>query len=573
MSARGQRCSRNETVSRQTEEETQAANSNRMTRQSNIHRAGIRVIFAVLPWFLAPPLVFAACTPPDALSARLKTSPSSESYADAGNWYAGQKQFECAAAAFASAFQLKPSSASLAYLWGLSLYSAGQDEPAVKPLNLAKQLDPSDIRPHLVLAAVLDRLKEVAAAEAEWRAALAIDPDSAPALDGLSQDLVGQKDYAGVIALLDKPGTTRARTSTQSLNLGMAYVGTAQLDSAIAVLRGGLNSDPGSLPIADELSMVLMLQGREDEAFAVFKLALDKHPGDQVTQLLYLRAMVSSHAGEAVEYAHKLLAAYPNQWEVLYLNAILESQEGDFRAARSHLERSIEINSGYSQSQAELGSILARLDDLPGAKQHLEKAIALGDADLEVQYDLAKVLQRLGDTAAAQEKLQIYQQLKRSQADRVQAAGKAEEGDQAMSAGNAAQAASLYREALASDPDEPLLFYKLSRALDKIKDIDGEKTALQQAIRLNPDLAEAQNQMGYLAAHEGDSALAEGYFRAAVHASPSYAAAWINLAATLASDGKWKEAKEALGHALEIDPDNADARGLSRALASANPGP
>jgi len=544
-----------------------------MTRQSNIHRAGIRVIFAVLPWFLAPPLVFAACTPPDALSARLKTSPSSESYADAGNWYAGQKQFECAAAAFASAFQLKPSSASLAYLWGLSLYSAGQDEPAVKPLNLAKQLDPSDIRPHLVLAAVLDRLKEVAAAEAEWRAALAIDPDSAPALDGLSQDLVGQKDYAGVIALLDKPGTTRARTSTQSLNLGMAYVGTAQLDSAIAVLRGGLNSDPGSLPIADELSMVLMLQGREDEAFAVFKLALDKHPGDQVTQLLYLRAMVSSHAGEAVEYAHKLLAAYPNQWEVLYLNAILESQEGDFRAARSHLERSIEINSGYSQSQAELGSILARLDDLPGAKQHLEKAIALGDADLEVQYDLAKVLQRLGDTAAAQEKLQIYQQLKRSQADRVQAAGKAEEGDQAMSAGNAAQAASLYREALASDPDEPLLFYKLSRALDKIKDIDGEKTALRQAIRLNPDLAEAQNQMGYLAAHEGDSALAEGYFRAAVHASPSYAAAWINLAATLASDGKWKEAKEALGHALEIDPDNADARGLSRALASANPGP
>ena len=531
------------------------------------------MIFAVLPWFLAPPLVFAACTPPDTLSARLKTSPSSESYADAGNWYAGQKQFECAAAAFASAFQLKPSSASLAYLWGLSLYSAGQDEPAVKPLNLAKQLDPSDIRPHLVLAAVLDRLKEVAAAEAEWRAALAIDPDSAPALDGLSQDLVGQKDYAGVIALLDKPGTTRARTSTQSLNLGMAYVGTAQLDSAIAVLRGGLNSDPGSLPIADELSMVLMLQGREDEAFAVFKLALDKHPGDQVTQLLYLRAMVSSHAGEAVEYAHKLLAAYPNQWEVLYLNAILESQEGDFRAARSHLERSIEINPGYSQSQAELGSILARLDDLPGAKQHLEKAIALGDADPEVQYDLAKVLQRLGDTAAAQEKLQIYQQLKRSQADRVQAAGKAEEGDQAMSAGNAAQAASLYREALASDPDEPLLFYKLSRALDKIKDIDGEKTALRQAIRLNPDLAEAQNQMGYLAAHEGDSALAEGYFRAAVHASPSYAAAWINLAATLASDGKWKEAKEALGHALEIDPDNADARGLSRALASANPGP
>lgn len=544
-----------------------------MIKQINIHHVCIRVIFGILFWLFAPPLAFAACTAPEALSRRLEASPSSEAYADAGNWYADHKQFDCAATAFASAFQLKPSSASLAYLWGLSLYSAGQDEPAITPLNQAKQLDSSDIRPHLVLAMVFDRTKNIAAAEAEWRAALAIDPDSGPALDGLSQDFIGQKDYAGVIALLDKPGTTRVLTSMQSLNLGMAYVGTAQLDSAVKVLRGGLNSDPESLPIADELSMVLMLNGREDEAFAVFKLALDKHPDDQVTQILYLRAMVSSHAGGAAEYAHKLLAAYPNQWEVLYLNALLESQEADFRAARVHLERSIAANPRYFQSQAELGGILAKLDDLTGAKERLENAIALGDTDPEVQYNLAKVLQRLGDTSAAQEKLQLYQQLQRAQADKIQAAGKAEEGDQAMTAGNAAQAASLYRQALASDPDEPLLLYKLSRALDKTKDIEGEKKALEQAIQLNPNLAEAQNAMGYLAAHEGDLTLAEGYFQAAVHASPSYEGAWINLAATMASDGKWKEAKEALGHALEIDPDNADARRLSRAIASANSGP
>lgn len=549
------------------------AGSYRMIKQFNIQQVALRVIFGVLLWLLASPLVFAACTAPDALSARLKTSPNSETFADAGNWYADHKQFDCAANAFASAFGLKPTSASLAYLWGLSLYSAGHDVPAITPLGQAKQLDPSDIRPHLVLAMVMDRMKNLAAAEAEWRAALAIDPDSGPALDGLSQELIDQKDYVGVIALLDKPGTTRIRTSIESLNLGVAYAGTAQLDSAIAVLRGGLNSDPDSLPIADELSMVLMLHGRDDEAFAVFKLALDKHPGDQVTQVLYLRAMVSSHAAEATEFAHKLLATYPDQWEVLYLNAVLESQEADFRAARVHLERSIAINPGCAQSQAELGSILANLDDLPGAKQHLETAITLGDPDPEVQYDLAKVLQRLGDTAAAQQKLQLYQQLKNARADKVQAAGKSEEGDQAMAAGNAAQAASLYREALVSDPDEPLLLYKLSQALDKTKDIDGEKSALEQAIHLNPDLSEAQNQMGYLAAHEGNLAVAEGYFQAAVHASPSYEAAWINLAATLASEAKWKEAKEALGRALEIDPDNTDARQLSRALASADSGP
>jgi tetratricopeptide (TPR) repeat protein len=542
-----------------------------MARQSTIYRVGIRAIFGLSPWFLTPQLTLAACTPPAALSARLKASPTSQAYADAGNWYADQKQFDCAATAFASAFQLKPNSASLAYFWGLSLYSAGHDEPAKAPLDQAKQLDPSDIRPHLVLAAVMDRTKQIAAAETEWHAALAIDPESGPALDGLSEDFIDQKDYASVIALLDRPGTTRVRTSQQSLNLGMAYSSTAQLDSAITVLREGLNNDPESLPIADELSMTLMLHGREDEAFAVFSMALDKHPNDQVTQILYLHALVSSHNEKAPEYARKLLVAYPDQWEVLYLNALLESQEGNFRTARDHLERSIAANPSYPESQAELGSILAKLDDLPGARQRLEKAIALGDASPEVQYDLGKVLQRLGDTVAAQEKLQLYQQLKKRRADKVQAAGKAEEGDQAMATGDAANAASLYRVAVASDPNEALLYYKLSRAMDKMKDIDGEKTALQQAIQLNPNLAEAQNQMGYIAAHEGDTARAEIYFEAAVHAEPSYMAAWINLAATFASETKWQEAKKALGHALEIDPENAQARQLALALASPNP--
>jgi len=44
---------------------------------------------------------------------------------------------------------------------------------------------------------------------------------------------------------------------------------------------------------------------------------------------------------------------------------------------------------------------------------------------------------------------------------------------------------------------------------------------------------------------------AEAYFRAAVRASPSYVGAWINLAATLASESKWQEARQALARTLE----------------------
>lgn len=532
-----------------------------------------RFVAGIALWLAACSLAAAQCSAPPALQARLKANPAAETHASLGSWFAGQKQFDCAAAEFASASRLQPQSASMAYLWGLSLYSAGHDAEAVEPLDKARQIDPSDIRPHLVLGAVMDRLKKTPDAESEWRAALAIDPDSAIALDSLSQDLTDTKDYGSVIALLEKTGHSRARSPLQSLNLGIALAGAVRLDDAVRVLREGLNTSPDSLPIADELSVVLMLLSRNEEAYAVFDLALARHQDDLPTQLLFLHALIGSHSEKAPELARKILAAHPDHWEALYLNAVLEAREGDFAAARAHLERSVALNPASDQAQHQLGAVLASLGDLPAARLHLEKAIALGDNQPEVQYDLAKVLQRLGDTAHAEERLDIYRKLKKAQSERTQAAGKAEVGDEAMAAGDATKAVMLYKEAIDANPDEPLLFYKLSKAFDKAGELDGEKAALRRAIELNPNLAEAQIQMGFLAARAGDSGRAEGYFRAAVQASPSLVVGWINLAATLASEAKWDDAKQALGRALDIDPDNAQARSLGQAISEAHPGP
>jgi len=184
---------------------------------------------------------------------------------------------------------------------------------------------------------------------------------------------------------------------------------------------------------------------------------------------------------------------------------------------------------------------------------------------------VAKVLQSLGNAAQAQEKMQIYQAMRKAESDQALAVGKIELGDRALAAGDAAQAVAFYREALADDPTEARVAYKLARALDKTNDLVNEKVELQRAIELNPNLAEAQNQLGYLAGKAGDLAQAESCYRAAVHASPSYLVAWINLAATLADEAKWQDARQAAAHALEIDPNSAEARRLAQAIAAAQP--
>jgi tetratricopeptide (TPR) repeat protein len=513
--------------------------------------------------------LYGACVAPPNLRTQLQSKATAQAHADIGQWFAERKQFACASKSFELASELQPTSVTFAFLWGLSLSSAGHDAEALAPLHRASSLEPGDIRPHLSLAAALDRLKRTADAEEEWRKALAIDADSTIALDGLSQDLIDQHDFRAVVSLLDKAANNKQRSPLQSLNLGIAFAGTARLDNAVTVLREDLNTNPDSLPIADELAVVLVLLSRVEEAYAVFDLALQKHPDDQATQLLYLRTLVSSHSEKAPQYAQKLLAAYPSHWEVLYLNGLVASGEGDFQRTRDFVERSVALNANFPQSQRLLGSTLAKLGDLRGAQEHLEKAIQSGDRQPEVHYDLAKVFQGLGDKENAEQQLRTYQEVKTAQSDKTQAAGKAEVADQEMRSGNAVKAASLYREALESDPNEALLHYKLAKALEKNDDESGEKSALERAIQLNPDLPEAQNQMGYLAARDGNSELAEKHFRAALHASPSYVVAWVNLAATLASESKWQDAKQAIGHALEIDPDNAQARQLSEALATA----
>jgi len=525
----------------------------------------------ILLWPVSVVMAFAACTPPPRLKADLEGKPSAETYADLGAWFGNQKQFGCAADAYASAAKMQPDSESYQYMWGLSLYSASRAAEAEEPLRTAARLNSSDIKPHLVLAAALDQVKQTGAAEAEWRAALAIDPDSETALDGLSKDLIDDADYVGVISLLGKPGEARARSPLESLNLGVAYASLTMLNEASTVLREGLNTEPDSLPLARELALVLKLLSRNDEAYAVLDLALQHHPGDLDTELLYCRMLVSGHSENAPPLLRKVLLAHPDNAEALYLSSVLETQDGDFTHAREHLERSVALNPNDAKAQMALGNVLAKSQDLHGAKEHFEKAIALGVPDPEVHYDLGRVLQGLDEPEQAQEELRTYQQLKKAQADRTEAAGKAEVGDQAMAAGDAVKAAALYRAALASNPDEPLLSYKLAQALDKTNDLADERAALQRAIELDPKLAEAQNQMGYLSARSGDAIAAEAYFHAAIQASPSYVSAWINLSATLASEAKWQEATAAADHALAIDPSNAKARDLEQAILAAQP--
>jgi Flp pilus assembly protein TadD len=514
----------------------------------------------------AVPCVSASCSGPPQLEAKLQTEPNAKVYAALGAWYSDHRQFGCAAEALKKAFSMEPGSAHMAYLLARSQYSAGDMDGAIALLRQSVQLDHNVLQPHLILGAALDQVKNVTEAEIEWKAALAIDPKSTTALIALSKDLLAEKDYRSVIALL----RTAQLAPDLTLNLALAYGQLGMLQDANESLRIALRAYPSSLPLAKALAAMLVLQARREEAAGVLETAMKQHSADLSLQLLYLRILVlQDETAKAQQLGSKLLSVAPHNWEVLYLNGVLERRAGEYVTARGHLEQAVALNPNHYESRRNLGSVLAQLKDAQGARGQLEKAVAMGGHDPEVRFELAGVLRTLGEDQEAENQFKLYQQEAQAKSDMTQAAAKAAFADQKLAAGDVKEAVDLYREAVAAAPKEASLTYKLAMALDRAGDTVNERAALEQAIQIDPDMAEAQNQLGYLASRADDTASAEEHFRLAVRASHKFTKAWVNLAAILYLEAKLPEAKEAVEHALQLEPGNPQAQRLSRELDSA----
>jgi tetratricopeptide (TPR) repeat protein len=255
------------------------------------------LLFASLPLMRGQ----VACAPPDELKARFQNKPDAAAYTDLGVWFADQKNYACATDAFATSLQMEPNQKDLphvAFMLGVSLYFQGEAKDAIAALQQAEQLGYKDNKLHIILATALDGTHSTAEAEAEWRAALDVDPELSTALDALSNDLLRDKDFKGIIAALEVPRLLGQRTPRQSLNLGAAYAEMGQLEKAAAVLRDGLNTTPDSVAIANQLARVLVELNRKDEAVTVLELAVVQHPDDAEAKANLAKARDALGAGK-----------------------------------------------------------------------------------------------------------------------------------------------------------------------------------------------------------------------------------------------------------------------------------
>src|SRR6266704_441221 len=115
----------------------------------------------------------------------------------------------------------------------------------------------------------------------------------------------------------------------------------------------------------------------------------------------------------------------------------------------------------------------------------------------------------------------------------------------------------LWSHAVAIDPRSPVGQYSRGLVLAQQGKLTEAMEHYQTALRLNPDYADAHNNVGAVLAEQGRLAEAIEHYREALRLKPDYADAHYNWGNALAQQGKPAEAIEHYRQALRIKPDDA----------------
>ena len=115
-----------------------------------------------------------------------------------------------------------------------------------------------------------------------------------------------------------------------------------------------------------------------------------------------------------------------------------------------------------------------------------------------------------------------------------------------------------FERAAEGDPS-PGTLYRLGTLLSKSGQPARAKAVFERALALDPELAEASNDLGALLAQDGDLARAMERFREALRANPDYPDALNNLGYALLLSGRRVEARELYERALALQPDFPEA--------------
>jgi tetratricopeptide (TPR) repeat protein len=244
------------------------------------------------------------------------------------------------------------------------------------------------------LGSALQSAGRVDEAIAQYKKAIAIKPDYAPAYSNLGSALLSSGDAAGAINAYQQALSIDPNFSDAHFNLGNALMRVGDPVRAIPHFRRVLSDAPDSVDARTNLGIALTATGRLDEGIDELETAVRLAPA--AAMAVPERALGEALADrgrttEAADHLRRALSLAPDDGEAHYAlgRVLLQMQQPaeaaqEFRAALAQPDAPADIHN-------DLGVALASASHLDEALAELQLAVKLQPASEQAKNNLAAV--------------------------------------------------------------------------------------------------------------------------------------------------------------------------------------
>ncbi len=436
----------------------------------------------------------------------------------------------------------------------------------------------SKLSPNLLQAEELRRQGLFDQATSKVQEELEHNPASVEAYNMLGFIYIDEKDYGKAAdalqhALKIAPGSAKTRN-----NLGNVYLAEQKPDLAENEFRTVLRSDPGNRDANYNLGLLLMNKGLAGEAIPHFERV---RPATVATQFNLIHAyLASNRTAEGLRLANELSVQNRNDIQVHFTLGTMLAAERQYKPAQSELEKADALRPGTFEILYNLGQTYLRAGDNSKAEFVLNRALKLKPDSPDTLHLLAQVYSNESRPLDALELLVRAHKIAPENTDviflmaRVSMSQNYYEdaipllesgvaiapqradllaalGESYFMAGKVDKAIETFQKLIELDPSARSYVF-LGISYRHLGRFDEAKRYFQEGLKLDPHNTACLFNLGFIAERQGDAAQAETMFQQALHASPDFAPALLELANLRIVSKKYSEAADLLRKYVEV---------------------
>ena len=366
---------------------------------------------------------------------------------------------------------------------------AGRPEAAIPLIEQALRHNPTDIDTILNHGVALSRLGREDEAMQQYERALQINPNRPQVYSNIGATLARQGQYDKAISNYRKAIEIKPDFATHS-NLGAALASLGRFDEAVEQHEKAVALAPELAPPHLKFGETLHLAGRIREAEEQYRKAIALAPTLAEAHLnLGLIAVADQLIPAALDHFRRAVKQAPNFADAHRNLAKTLAAVGRVDDARQHFNRAVELEPRSVRTRRDYGDFLAQRGDASAARREYLVVAQLMPDNPELLFQIGVLDLQLGDAQDAAAHFRAVVQLAPNHAPAhsylaVVLAGQGTTGQE--------QAVSLLRKAIELVPENPEYHNNLGVILVRLGKRREALVALEEAVRLKPDYAEAR---------------------------------------------------------------------------------